>query len=85
MITLKELEQLNGIDIEKVDRCTLVNVEEISIDTSIPVTQRMMKYLEQVKNPYCFLCGETPVKVCFAPESDDLGKKIKTYFLGLKR
>ena len=85
MITLEELEQLSKMDIEKVDRCTLVNVEEINVDTLMPATQRMMKYLEQVKNPYCFLCGETPVKVCFAPESDDLGKKIKAYFLGLKR
>lgn len=85
MITLQELEQLNEIDVEKVDRCTLINVEEISIDASLPVTQRMVKYLEQVKNPYCFLCGETPVKVCFVPGSGDLGKKIKSYFLGLKR
>lgn len=85
MITLNELAQLSDIDIEKVDRCTLVNVEEIHIDTSMPATQRMLNYLEEVKNPYCFLCGETPVKVCFAPDSADLGKKLKTYFLGLKR
>lgn len=85
MITLKELAQLSETDIENADRGSLVNLEEISIDTSMPATQRMLKYLEQVKNPYCFLCGETPVKVCFAPESSDLGKKLKTYFLGLKR
>lgn len=85
MITLQELAQLSETDIEKTERGSLVNLEEISIDTSMPATQRMLNYLEQVKNPYCFLCGETPVKVCFAPESEDLGKKLKTYFLGLKR
>lgn len=85
MITLQELAQLSETDIEKTERGSLVNLEEISIDTSMPATQRMLNYLEQVKNPYCFLCGETPVKVCFAPESADLGKKLKTYFLGLKR
>lgn len=85
MITLQELAQLSETDIEKIERGSLVNLEEISIDTSMPATQRMLSYLEQVKNPYCFLCGETPVKVCFAPESADLGKKLKTYFLGLKR
>ena len=46
------------------------------------------RILEQIKNPYCFLCGETPVKIQFAPkdtEKADLGEKLKRYFLTLKR
>lgn len=84
MITLQELAQLSETNIEKTKCVSLVNLEEVSIDTSMPAAQRMINYLEQVKNPYCFLCGKTPVKICFTSESADLGKKLKNYFLSLK-
>ena len=85
MLTLNELTQLSKMDIEKADRSELVSVEEVSIDPSMPVVQRMVAYINQVKNPYCFLCGNTPVKVCFSQEDAELSKKIGNYFLGLKR
>lgn len=88
MITSKELSKLSKIDIEAVEPYNLVNAETISIDPSEPAIQRMMKYLEQIKNPYCFLCGEIPVKIQFASkdiENADLGEKLKRYFLALKR
>ena len=85
MLTLNELAQLSKMDIEKADRSELVSVEEVSIDPSMHAMQRMLAYINQVKNPYCFLCGNTPVKVCFSQGDADVGKKIKSYFLGLKR
>lgn len=85
MLTVNELAQLSELDIEKVDQNELVSVEKVSIDPSMPVMQRMVAYINQVKNPYCFLCGKTPVKVCFSKGDAELSKKIKTYFLGLKR
>ena len=85
MLTLNELTQLSKMDIEKADRSELVSVEEVSIDPSTPVVQRMVAYINQVKNPYCFLCGKTPVKVCFSQGDAELSKKIRNYFLGLKR
>ena len=88
MITLKELSQFSRVDIEVAEKHNLINAETISIDPSIPLLQRMTKYLEQIKNPYCFLCGETPVKIQFAPKdinNIDLGEKLKRYFLALKR
>ena len=85
MLTVNELAQLSELDIEKVDQNELVSVEKVSIDPSMPVMQRMVAYINQVKNPYCFLCGKTPVKVCFSKGDAELSKQIKTYFLGLKR
>lgn len=85
MLTLNELTQLSKMNIEKADRSELVDVEEVSIDSSMPVMQRMFTYIDQVKNPYCFLCGNTPVKVCFSQGDAELSKKIRNYFLGLKR
>ena len=65
MITVLDLERLCEVEIENLELSTLINVEQVVIDQNLPVTERMMEYLEKVKNPYCFLCGETPDKICF--------------------
>ena len=84
-MTVNELTQLCDVDIEKIGCQTLVDAQNIAIDPTIPSEQRMRRYWEQVKNPYCFRCGMTPVKVCFDPEGAELGEKLKTYFLRIKR
>ena len=85
MITVLDLERLCEVEIENLELSTLINVEQVIIDQNLPVTERMMEYLEKVKNPYCFLCGETPVKICFMENEIKLEKKLKEYFLSLKR
>ncbi len=84
-MTLNELAQLSKMDIEKADRSELVVRLRKSASPPSNAMQRMLAYINQVKNPYCFLCGNTPVKVCFSQGDADVGKKIKAYFLGLKR
>ena len=85
MITVLDLERLCEVEIENLELSTLINVEQVVIDQNLPVTERMMEYLEKVKNPYCFLCGETPVKICFMENEIKLEKKLKENFLTLKR
>ncbi len=58
----------------------ILNVN-ISGDTA---SQRLESYLAQVKNPYCFRVGNTPVRISFKSCNETLDKKIKSYFLGLK-
>lgn len=84
-MTLSELTRLREADIETVEPNALAQIEDVAIDPALPAVQRMLDYLEQVKNPYCFMCGTTPVKICFSPEGDDLGGKLKAYFRRLKR
>ena len=35
--------------------------------------------------PYCFVCGKTPVQLCFARDGAELGSLLKSYFIGLKQ
>lgn len=84
-MTVDELAHLSEVDIETVERNELVHIEEVSIDAFLSAEKRMLAYLDEVKNPYCFLCGNTPVKVCFSSEGEDLSEKVKVYFSGLKR
>ena len=46
---------------------------------------RMLRYLEQIKNPYFFMCGEIAVKISFSPEGDELSEALIKYFTALKQ
>lgn len=85
MVTVSDLERLREVKVEDFDTSSLINVEQVEIDGTLPVMERMVAYLEKVKNPYCFLCGETPVKICFSENEIELGIRLKEYFLSLKR
>lgn len=85
MIDKTVLEAMSQMNIEDVDPESLVDIQEVKIDTSLPAPARMLNYLEQIKNPYCFKCGKTPVKIKFSENGGDLAEKLKSYFISLKR
>lgn len=84
MFSYTLLEEMSRVNLEGIDKSGLVNIQEVRTDASLPAPDRMGRYLEQIKNPYCFLCGETPVKVCFSPEGDGLDELLRRYFIALK-
>lgn len=60
-----ELKQMKNIDIRTVDPNTLVDINDVKINPKLPVEEKMTDYLRQVKNPYCYKCGDYVIKVGF--------------------
>lgn len=84
MADLKKLEELCNEDrVEEGQR--LVDIQHISIDTNLPVSERLKKYLEDIKNPYYFSCGDLAVRICFSGSGRDLSTHLKEYFLNCNR
>ncbi|MCD8107317.1 MAG: hypothetical protein LUE20_05075 [Oscillospiraceae bacterium] len=52
---LKQLEEMKSVDIRTVERSTLVDINTVEINTSLPPTERIVDYIRQIKNPYCYL------------------------------
>ena len=84
MISQLQLREMRSVDITQVDRSTLADIRNIHIDPALPITQKMQSYLEQIGNPYCFLCGDTPVKIRFASDGKPLKQSLCDYFISLK-
>lgn len=84
MLNRKQLDAMKGVDITEVDRQTLVDINEVNINGLLNSVQKMENYIEQVKNPYCFLCGDTPVKIRFVTENKTLTQSLGNYFSSLK-
>lgn len=62
----KELEMKAAVDIRAVDVNDLVDIEKVDINSELPVQERITKFVDQVKNPYCYLNHGMIVKVSFA-------------------
>jgi hypothetical protein len=84
LISGNQLAEMSDTDITRVGAETLVDIGSIRIDASLPSVLRMESYLKQIKNPYCFLCENTPVKIGFASGGGYLEDKLLDYFIGLK-
>lgn len=63
---LKELEVMKNVDVRTVDKSTLVDISTVEIDTSLPPVERIVDYIRQIKNPYCYLDNGMVVKISFA-------------------
>jgi len=85
LLTIAELDQMNQTDIKKIDREILVDIQTIKIDPLQYAAQRMESYLNQIKNPYCFLCGDTAVRVRFEQNGTDLTHRLKNYYISMKK
>ena len=79
-----QLQQMRNDDITQGDRSDLVNICDIHIDDSLPAMVKARIYFDQVINPYCFRCGDTPVRVRFVAEERTLKELLRSYFSSLK-
>lgn len=57
----------------------LTDIRDINIDTSLPIEQRMQQYIRQIKNPYCYRCGDAIIRVSFADSGTSLEDRLKQY------
>ena len=63
--TLEELSEMAQMDIRKVDRSKLVDIDSVKINTDLPVEERIKDYIRQIGNPYCYLSHGVVVKISF--------------------
>lgn len=62
-----------------------VDIAGIKIDTSAPVDFRAQEYLNRIKNPYAFKCGDIAVNIRFSPEGKGLKKAFSSYLSAIKK
>lgn len=77
------LEQMKNTDVRLVDPSILVDIRDVSVNIDLPKDERMLDYLDQIKNPYCFKCGKTVVKVSFTDTRATIEDQLEKYLLAL--
>lgn len=83
MVSLQDLNIMSETSIDKVKLDDLIDIETVKADCEQPISQRIESYIGQIENPYCFRCGDTPIRIRFVKE-DSLSNKLVDYFTSLK-
>ncbi len=55
----------------------LVDIQDVSVDQSLPKEERIAEFIRQIKNPYCFRCGKFTVRAQFADNGVSLEDCLK--------
>ena len=64
------LEQYRSADIMACDPEELVDLQDVHIDTSLSVKERLAGFVRQVGNPYLFKVDGVIVKTTFLPQAN---------------
>ena len=79
MINKETLKEMANMDIEKADINSLVDINDIKIDINLSKEDKILSYLEQIKNPYIYKCGKIIVKVSFKDTDKTLNDQFESY------
>jgi len=74
------LEELRRVDLNQVDRSSLVDIRDVVIDEKLSREERIMEFIRQMKNPYLFRCGDMVVQSVFVEDDVTLTERLAQYF-----
>ena len=77
------LVQMKEVNINTVDRESLVDIRKVQVDEKLSREQRFEDFLRQIKNPYCYRCGKVVVKISFSDTDVTLEDRLEHYLATL--
>ena len=83
-LTTQELEQMRSVDIGAVAAESLPDVSGMTFDNALSRKERISRFLQTVKNPYCFCIGGIGVKIEFAESGPSLQDTLTDFLLRQK-
>lgn len=67
--TLEDLKKLAAMELRDVNREELVDINDVEIKKDLSQRERMVDFVSQIKNPYCYLDRGMVIKISFAGEN----------------
>ena len=74
-------QQMKSVDIGAVAAESLPDVSGMTFDNALSRKERISRFLQTVKNPYCFCIGGVGVKIEFAESGPSLQDKLTDFLL----
>ena len=72
---------MRNLDVTKVDREDLVDIQEVTVNKNLKQSQRLVDFVRQIKNPYCYRHGEYIVKIGFEDTEVTMTERLKELIL----
>ena len=77
------LEEMSAIDPRKMDMLKLVQLDTVHIDSHIAQNKHCRQFIEQIKNPYCYMDGKVRVKISFTDTERSMDDCVRSYLSGI--
>ena len=62
-----------------IDQSSLKDIRDVNINAGLPKEERMLEFVSQISNPYCWRHGDYVVKNSFADTDITLEDRILSY------
>ncbi len=66
MVTINSLNEMKNADLKECNIDDLVDIRDVKVDNNKSQIEKLMDFIDKIKNPYMFKVGDTIVKVKFS-------------------
>ena len=77
--TKEEIEAMKDVDVRTVDINTLRDIRDVKVNTDLPKEERVLDFIRQIGNPYCYRHGKYVVKISFTDTDVTLEQRMLSY------
>ena len=77
--TREQIKAMQNVDIRTVDPNTLRDIRDVEVNTALPKKERILDFIRQIGNPYCYRHGKYVVKVGFTDTDVTLEDRMLAY------
>ena len=77
--TEEQVKAMQNVDIRTVDPAGLRDIRDVTVNTDLPKQERILDFMRQIGNPYCYRHGKYVVKVSFTDTDVTLEDRLLSY------
>ena len=78
-LTCEELKAMQVVDVRTVNRESLRDIRDVEINAGLPKEERILDFIRQIGNPYCYRHGDYVVKISFTDTDVTLEERMLSY------
>lgn len=78
-LTMEELKAMQEVDVRTVNPATLRDIRDVHVNTDLSKPERILDFIRQIGNPYCYRHGKYVVKVSFTDTDVTLEQRLLSY------
>lgn len=78
-LTAADIDAMQNVDIRTVDPETLMDIRDVEVNTELPKRERILDFIQQIGNPYCYRHGKYVVKISFTDTDATLEDRMLAY------
>lgn len=78
-LTRDTIKAMQDVDIRTVDPEMLRDIRDVQVHADLPKKKRILDFIQQIGNPYCYRHGKYVVKISFTDTDMTLEQRMLSY------